>query len=375
MRYVALDSLRGVCAVMVALYHLPIDAAVLKLGFIRQGYLFVDFFFVLSGFVIAHSYGTKIKSGSDAAVFLVRRWGRVWPLHVALLIAFVLLETVKSIAIQRGIFEGSAFAGGNDFYSVTTNLLLVHSWGMHDGIYWNYPSWSISTEWAAYLCFAAVLLIARQFYVWLAVAIGTACAGLGMSFSPHTIDMTYDYGVLRCLSSFSLGILVYFVHKRLALPVSMATFFEAAMIGVLAVGLKIFGYGASTHLMPLVFAFAVFVFASGSGAVSRLLAMPPLKKLGDHSYSVYMNHVLLIFVLTSATVIATKGGGISGVAMVDTQITFASPVLAHVAVTGYVLALLGLSALTYRWIEVPGQNYFKHIAQRLARPSQPFATH
>jgi hypothetical protein len=85
--------------------------------------------------------------------------------------------------------------------------------------------------------------------------------------------------------------------------------------------------------------------------------------------------VLLIFVLTSATVIATKGGGISGVAMVDTQITFASPVLAHVAVTGYVLALLGLSALTYRWIEVPGQNYFKHIAQRLARPSQPFATH
>jgi peptidoglycan/LPS O-acetylase OafA/YrhL len=373
-RYTALDSWRGLCAVMVALYHLPIDAALLKFGLVRQGYLFVDFFFVLSGFVIMHSYGTKIRSGADAAAFLIKRWGRVWPLHVVLLAVFVVLEFVKAVAIQHGVLQGSAFSGGNNLTSILTNLLLVHSWGMHDGIFWNFPSWSISTEWAAYLFFAAVLLVGKRVYLTLVIVVGLLCAVLGMYFSPDTIDMTYNYGVLRCISAFSLGILVHAAHKRVAVPVAMATVLEVAAVIVLAGALTVFGYGAATHVMPLVFGLVVFVFAGGAGAISQALTIRPLQKLGNYSYSVYMNHALLIFVLTSAGVILSKLTHTAAFAMVGKQLTFSSPFAAHVTIVGYVLVLVSLSALTYRWIELPGQSYFKKRALRLTSQMHPIIT-
>ena len=54
-RFVAIDSLRGICAIIVAVYHFSSNSILAALPFIKNGFLFVDFFFVLSGFVIASS--------------------------------------------------------------------------------------------------------------------------------------------------------------------------------------------------------------------------------------------------------------------------------------------------------------------------------
>jgi peptidoglycan/LPS O-acetylase OafA/YrhL len=90
-RFETLDSWRGICALLVAVFHMPLAGALAGNQFIRGSYLFVDFFFVLSGFVIAHAYGAKLTRGEGLAKFMVTRFGRLFPLH-----AFMLLATWRA---------------------------------------------------------------------------------------------------------------------------------------------------------------------------------------------------------------------------------------------------------------------------------------
>src|SRR3990167_7225439 len=93
-RFEALDSLRGVCAILVVMFHMPVASHWRTWDFIQHAYLFVDYFFVLSGFVIAHAYAERLKTGADAGRFMVRRFGRIWPMHVLMLAAYVGLVLV-----------------------------------------------------------------------------------------------------------------------------------------------------------------------------------------------------------------------------------------------------------------------------------------
>jgi peptidoglycan/LPS O-acetylase OafA/YrhL len=88
-RFEALDSLRGVCAILVVMFHMPVTSHWRSWDFIQHAYLFVDYFFVLSGFVIAHAYAARLKTAADAGRFMVRRFGRIWPMHVLMLAAYV----------------------------------------------------------------------------------------------------------------------------------------------------------------------------------------------------------------------------------------------------------------------------------------------
>ncbi len=75
-RYVVLDSWRGICAILVALFHFPLQWHFQSTTFVRGSWLFVDFFFVLSGFVIAHAYAGKLSTRRDLFAFVIRRFGR-----------------------------------------------------------------------------------------------------------------------------------------------------------------------------------------------------------------------------------------------------------------------------------------------------------
>ena len=102
MHFRVLDSWRGIAALLVAIFHLNVFSPVYSLDFFRNAFLFVDFFFVLSGFVITHSYGDRMGTLDGVGNFAVRRFNRLWPLHAIVLLAFVLVEVAKVFMATRG---------------------------------------------------------------------------------------------------------------------------------------------------------------------------------------------------------------------------------------------------------------------------------
>ncbi|MEO0033763.1 MAG: hypothetical protein RIS94_3521, partial [Pseudomonadota bacterium] len=315
---------------MVALYHAPIEAPVRANALVGNGYLYVDFFFVLSGFVIAHAWADRLRDAASARAFLIRRWGRLWPLHVATLAFLLALECTKAIAGMAGLWHGGAFLGGNTGWTLFTNLLLIHAWGLHSGIYWNFPSWSVSTEWAAYLVFAAVTLLAGRFWIAAMAAVGLAAGVAFFWLSPARIDATFDYGVLRCVESFALGTLVHLAWQRFhAAPVALATTLQVISLAIVGWALIRLGTGKASHLVPLPFALAVFAFALPAGALAAPLGIRPLRALGDWSYSIYLNHigvVMVMKILATATVAAMAP---SWMHMRDDALIFSSGALAN----------------------------------------------
>ena len=94
-RYEALDSWRGLCACMVALFHFNVFSHIQHAGIVRNAYLFVDFFFVLSGFVIAANYQARLMDGFGAGRFLFLRLGRIYPLHLVTMLLFIPIDIAK----------------------------------------------------------------------------------------------------------------------------------------------------------------------------------------------------------------------------------------------------------------------------------------
>src|SRR5271163_282350 len=123
MRFRVLDAWRGVAALLVALFHLNLYSPVYALDFIRNAYLFVDFFFVLSGFVITHAYADRMATIEGVATFAVRRFNRLWPLHAVVILAFVLVELAKAMAASRGIsFAAPPFTDATSSAALPLNL-------------------------------------------------------------------------------------------------------------------------------------------------------------------------------------------------------------------------------------------------------------
>ena len=92
-RFRAVDGLRGIAALLVVFLHVEWPSHIASTTFIRNGYLAVDLFFILSGLVITANYGTRIVSVSDARRFMTLRFFRLYPLHFAMLAAFLVLES------------------------------------------------------------------------------------------------------------------------------------------------------------------------------------------------------------------------------------------------------------------------------------------
>src|SRR5258708_32734760 len=141
MRFQALDGWRGIAALWVALYHSPFYGHLYGVPLVRNAYLFVDLFFVLSGFVISHAYADRLGDGKAVLVFLIRRFGRLWPLHAAVLSAFVGIELLKYFGSRHGLaLHHEPFTGSHGVVAIAANLALVHSLGIYAHLTWKSAS-------------------------------------------------------------------------------------------------------------------------------------------------------------------------------------------------------------------------------------------
>ena len=364
-RYDVLDGWRGVAALMVAIFHFDALHHGYSLPLVRNSYLFVDFFFVLSGFVIAHAYAGRLNSVEDAAVFAVRRFGRVWPLHVAVLAIFVGLECAKWALTTFGGFKSNlpAFAAGGatPFGDLPAHVTLTHALGFLPRLTWNHPSWSISAEFWSYLIFAGVTLACRGRWRVIALAFLAAIpATILVVFARDGMNATFDLGLPRCLFGFAAGVLTYEVTPILRIRRALAARAEWLVAGVIIAFVSAAGTSPLSFAAPLVFAAAVFIFSFEAGPLSRALQARPFQALGRWSYSIYMVHIPLILVLhmpaRNLFVTLPDGSRVAG---------GLSPFVYDGGLVVYILAVLAVARLTHRTIEEPGRLAFNALAGRL----------
>lgn len=350
-RFQSLDALRGICALLVALYHFDTPGLISTSALVRHSYIFVDYFFVLSGFVIAFSYGDRIETRQiSLGRFMALRFGRIYPLHIAVILVLLLLELAVAGA---GIFSSGvrdAFTGQRSLPSLVQNILLLQALGVQDQTTWNGPSWSIAAEMWSYLLFGLVLLVPRRWVSWVAAGLSSCALALLIARLP-SINATYDFGFVRCVYGFGLGLLLYRLFRKIG-PIG-GHVAEGASLG-LAVAFVWFAEGRWTFAAPAIFAIGIYVLASAKGFISKLLTHPPFQLLGLVSYSIYMIHVFvaarLMQLLSLVAPEVTRWNGTS-------VVVGGSPLIGDLLSIVDMIVLVGCSYISYRLIERPGREW------------------
>lgn len=339
------------------MFHMPVASHWRDWGLIQHSYLFVDYFFVLSGFVIAHAYAERLKTARDAGRFMVRRLGRVWPMHVLVLAAFVGLELLRLLTH----FDGAApFTGDRTVGAIFTNLLLIQAYHIHPSLTWNGPSWTLSVEVGCYVVFAGLVLLAPRRWRWIGTVLAVIGAVIVLMFARRWMNTTYDFAFPRAVYGFFLGALLQGLWTRIPrLKGGAATVLELAT--VVAVCLFVaWATGPITVAVTLLFVVAVWVFAGEEGALSRLLDLRPLVTLGKWSFAVYMVHM---FVLVVTLILARKLHLMPGGRRID----FGSVWLNDLFAIGLFAFIVVLAVAAHRLVETPAQRWIDRMTKPTAK--------
>ncbi len=259
---------------------------------VSKGYLGVEVFFILSGFILSHVYLPSAEEGRFRyGPFLWARLARIYPLHLICLAAIGALG-VGAVLAGRVIDPNIL-----NLPSLAPNLLLVHAWGLAPVSGWNHPSWSISAEWFAYLSFpafawAAIKLRRRpQLAVALALALVFVLNAVFLRFAGFPLTRaTIAWGALRIVPCFAYGCALYLLWRSGAVQSRTAALAGALFFGAaLVVGAQA---GAPDPALVAVAGGMMLFLASLSSTGSKALSHPVLVYLGEISYSIYMVHAL-----------------------------------------------------------------------------------
>jgi len=313
-RFAALDGWRGIAAIMVSLLHFKVYNPMFDFGLVRHAALFVDFFFVLSGFVLMHAYSSRIYSRSDLAAFIVKRLARLWPNHFVVLSLFIGVQIFSFLLSKAGLqLHQAPFTENYSFSSILTNLLLLHPLGLHSSLTWNYPSWTIAVEFWTYILFGTLLLAWRPAFTYFAAISAIASLALLISFSPNYLLVGNNFGLFRCILGFFIGCLTYRLHSFFMHQVlRAATVCEVVITAFALMFVLLAGENAASFAAPFVFALVVLIFARGGGKVSSLLCAPGVQFFGKISFSIYIIHAFVHMVFFQILrVLSTRVDGIA----------------------------------------------------------------
>lgn len=285
-----LTSLRFLAALMIVFYHyFIVFGAVKGWDFFGKFYLGVDFFFILSGFILLHVYSESLLTNKfNIKSFYIKRLAKIYPVHLFLtaVAAFLVFST-------KGFTEDS-------WKHLLSHILLVHGWGIEKGLGYNMPSWSVSAEWFAYLLFPFLSALFLKFRQHSLILLGGSVLlfvlmWLSSSFwvdRPLT-HWTYDFSCIRILPEFLMGMAIYnFMREKASCKYAQTTLLLSLIVSA---GLIVFQ--APDFITVLSFAVLIYVAASlnanGCGWSFRVLSCKPFTWLGEISYCLYMVHQIL----------------------------------------------------------------------------------
>lgn len=275
-----LTGIRAFFAIWVLLFHIGNDypGNALANGFFQKGYLGVDAFFILSGFILTHVYQQSLAS-SNVPLYIVKRFARIYPLHFICLLVFLAIGWIKQ-KLNPGL--------DLPWEETAQNFLLIHAWGTTEHAAWNWPSWSVSAEWFAYLFILPGLLIrsvkpaaklALAALTWAALIAYSELSGV-----PGMVGYT-TMGILRIVPEFLFGSFLYDVSagekvKGLVWINALSCVAAAAVILLMPGRMDYF-------LVPL---FGLFIVnaKAGNGITNALFGNKVSVYLGLISYAIYI---------------------------------------------------------------------------------------
>lgn len=317
----------------------------LDLMLIKNGYLGVDLFFILSGFVLAHVYGPQFEDNKYShSAFLWARFSRVYPLHFATL--FMMLGLFAIAVLTDADFDKNAFSVSH----LPFHLTLTQAWGFVDADSWNFPSWSISSEWFAYLSFPLMFAIASKFKnspisgLLLAVTIFYLFYGVTAMMNTELTNMTWEGGVVRIIPSFFGGIMLWFFGRKNIIPAKWArSGVYLSLISLLIVAsIGHFPWAVWFILMSLVF----FLAETAKLPNRELIGSKTWVYLGEISFAMYMVHlpVDIIYYRIVGKLVNLDGFGITLFAMF-----------------GAILITMIAAAIAHKFIEKPMRELFRKM--------------
>ena len=329
-------GLRGVGAFWVVLFHTFHESPV---GFVSAGYLGVDLFFVLSGFIITHVHGEDFKVFSWGAYFrfLMLRIARIFPLHIVVLGLFAVF-----VFSAPGFIEPYHAPERWNVSSLVQTFLLVNNWFGWPP-FWNSPSWSLSAEWLGYLAFPVLARAtvgfesSRLFFLAAVTSIFLMVIVLALTGDANFSGMGGS-GLVRMAGGFTTGCMVYRYLRANPGPQPGQTTLWACVLITLGISfeewrfLTFFGFPA-----------LILGVVTEETWLSRLLCTRPATFIGEISFSIYMCHWPLLQIQNWAVaheVLSEK----AGLALV-------------------LLAICGLSVLSWKYIELPARNRGRRFIQ------------
>lgn len=336
-----LTVLRGIAAIWVVLHHaffslegveLPNNNLLAQV--IERGWLGVDLFFILSGFILSHSYNEKLSFRSPSTIwnFVVKRFARIYPAHIFVLCLF---GVIVSSAMLLGIFHDT-----QSIYTTSnflTQALMLNGLGLFPSEGWNVATWSISSEFFAYMLFPFSLLALKGVNCHVRAATFIAlliCINIGASVyfnSGEQYMLGFEFALLRVLSEFLMGMGLYRIYLYKNLRGIALVLTGLGLLGIFFQGL------IENRFYDFMYSLYFILLILGLGNI-ELKRVPFFSYLGEISYSLYLVHSLVI-ILVNQVIRHTYLGSYPSLSV---------PVL--------VFCSIFFAGLIYRYIEVPGRR-------------------
>ncbi len=269
-------ALRGLASIGVVLFHYTIGMDYHH--YLEKSHAFVDMFFILSGFIIAAVYSKHLIPGNKDGYksFYISRFARIYPLYIASIIITLLFI----LTVGKTINPENA---GHIFFS----FLAVQAWGVSDQFYYNFPAWSISAEFAAYLFFPLLAFYWRSKSNIPLLLLIISLAYFLLVHSYGTLDVDERMAGFRGIIGFSLGMVLYH-YREIIYGLTSINLWQALSIAALTIS---FYLNVSELFLIPSFSALIILTWTDEGFLSRILSVKYLQLLGVWSFGIYLLHI------------------------------------------------------------------------------------
>lgn len=305
----SLTGIRGIAALVVAIHHFISKYYIgyfeekasnswvdyVSFNYANHGYLMVEMFFILSGFVLALSYNTRFEnkiSVGDYKQFMIKRFNRVYPLYFfSTIVYFFIFNLDKILNVDI----------------LLANFLFMELW-LPKFYSLNNVSWSLCAEWFLYLIFPFMLVKSRLFNNNIILLLSTAIVVFifapilntqkiydeGVYYSIFELRMSNGTGAfLRCIGSYIVGIAIYYIYINKQNVVKILSEYWYVVLGLIMI---FYGIDKTDIILDILFGLLILALTQVN-RLSIIFSSKILYFLGLISYSIYLNHMIFLRLL------------------------------------------------------------------------------